>query len=583
MISRALPLIAIALVFFRGLIADLDDPILSSIWASGASLCAGLGLVWARSARRTPTVYLTWLWATLALISAGWSVDIGATLHGGTQLAAASLLGLYLGHVATRHSRALTWSLVLSASVAGTYALRQVFISFPALEQSIAEGTIEVETATRFTVSHGRAFGTYLAPDLLAAALGSALLLTLGLLIRERGRMRIYAACCGLLQLSGLIATRSVGAGVVLATATLIFAAASRLQRPAGLSRNLRGLAVVALMLAAVAIAGPRIPGAMNRASERLTNQRTAFRGLAENPLLGTGYNTFGAAAPARKAEHEKLTRYAHGWLGQAASDLGAVGLCLTLTLLFLWSRITWRALRHDDIQTRLSATATLVALGHGLLDYDLMMAENWLLLLALVALSSHHEAAHAAGGQRHLSLRAPLFILATAVLALSVWRATLSIAVAGARSQESCESRAPAMASAARLSWRDADLYRQVAWEWLSCRPLGPNRVLTALDWLDRARAASPSQAVLRAEQALVLSHTSDHPRALHEIDQAVASWPTVGRVHALRALTMRTLGRAAEARTSLQRAIALDPTDPMVRDATGQMLGIAPRRRDP
>jgi len=566
--ERSLLAIFVPFLILRGAIADFADPGLSALWAAAAAVAAAPVLWRSRSTiGETPGLWAMLPWALWALLSCTWSDDPGSSLAQASQLLATVLFALALPSVIRTHPRAVAWALVLAASLAAAAALRQVLFGFPAAQDALASGALVVNEWTQQVIQAQRAMGTFLAHDLLAAALAVALVLATGLVLAER-RLRLAALACLLLIAAGFVAARSVGAGVALLVGAACLGAV--LVRDATGRRRRVVLLAIATAVATIAVAAalPRLEGIQQRAAERLANQHTGFRGMQSAPVIGHGHNTFGVVAPALRERREPLTLYAHGLVGQSANDLGLVGLLL-IGLAILG--VTWQAGRTlwrpgGDPLRQAAAAGALAALAHGLIDYDLMFSENLVFLLASLGLCGLGATAQAPPSPRR-GVGVMLAGLCVAAALLCGWRAISAARVASAEAAESCAARAAELEHAAAWSPPEAKLYRHLALTWLGCPELGSKRFEVAVHWCSRALAASPSNAKLEAELALTLALVGQAEEARRRADAAVQAWPQVGRVVAYRGLVRLQLGDVASARADLERAQNTDGWDPVVR----------------
>ncbi len=567
--SRLLLSLLLLLLALRWSLADLADPLLASLWA-GAAVALALPGLWRRAPGLRPHALL-WAalsWALLGLVSSLWSWDPGASLQTGMQQLAAVLFALALAGMAARHRVALTWALSVGACMAAAVAMRQMLFSFPALRAALAAGQFDVENRVRRTAEAGRTFGSFFAPDMLAGALVVALLLTLGLAAVSSRHRRVLALLAATLQGLALLSTRSVGAAVALLAAGAVVAVV--------VARHTRGRRRVVALAAAVGIvvlglvaALPRWQGVEERALERLQNQRTAFRALPRAPLLGHGLDSFGSVAPALRQEREPLTRYAHGVVGQAATDLGGLGLLVVgLCLLALGHRL-WVGLRDPPADAlQLAGLAALAAGGvHALVDYDLMFGENLLPLLAAALIAAPEaNTASAADAPPRGSIRGGLLLgTGLVLLALLGWNLT-ALAQDQLDSRQSCRVRLEALER--RWAWRpvDAERERRSAIEALRCRELGEARAATVLRWTRRAQASRPHDAFLRGELGVSLARAGRLEEAGREVSLAQDAWPRVGRVYVFAAQVAWLAGDEAAARSGFARSLALDLADPSV-----------------
>jgi len=580
--ARLLAAALVALVVARGGCADAAAPAASALWATLAALVAAA--LFARGAvpapRRLPALWLGAAWAGWSLLSIGWSIDRGATLAGSSQLAAAVCCGLAIAATISGQRRVFAWSAVLGALVAAAAALRQLLFGFSALRDELTAGSLAADTWTREVVAAGRVFGTMLAPDLLAGFLAPALLLAVALAISERGLLRWSALLAAAVIAAAFVATRSVGGAIALVLGAALWLLFSR-AGSAPMDRLRPWLTAAVAIGVAIAAGWSRVAGLTHRFNERLVNQVTALRAALESPLLGHGQDTFGALAPGLRENSEPLTRYAHGLLGQAASDGGAIGFALALLLVVaaVWQAV--RVLRADNTSALQhgAAAAVLAALAHGLLDYDLQFAEHQLMLWVCLALAAPDRAApepSVPATRLRWPARAALVAVALALALVCGWRAAAVTATRTTGESDLCAD-IEARDAATRWAPPNARLYRELARSWLTCEAR-PERLERALEWSGAAQAASPVDAILRAEHAYVLAVAGKNDQAVAEAAAAVAAWPRVGRVQAYRGLVVARSGDVVTAAECYRRGQQLDPLDVVVKALADLLQQIAP-----
>ncbi|MFH1812273.1 MAG: hypothetical protein ABIJ09_26280 [Pseudomonadota bacterium] len=564
--------LALALIVARWLFADMEDPGLAAVWALLALLCC-LPLLWSTA----PTLQrASGLWAAggLALwqgLSVLWSEDPGRSLA--VSLVLCACCGLALGMTGLRDPwrRLLAWSVLIGAALVSAIALRQALLGFPALREAIAAGTVIVEPRVERTALAGRVFGSFFAPDMLAGALVVALPVGLGLLWTEHAARRVLAAICSLLVCIALILTRSVGGGFALLSVALPIAGWKLLSLS---SRRAALITAVLGVLVAILVAAPRIQGATRRAQERFHNQAVAFGSLVDAPVRGHGADTFGLVSSAVHRHNVPLTRYAHGLLGQSASDGGAVGLLLAVGLVFglLWHVVArFRAPEADPLALA-AGVGLLAGLAHGLIDYDLLFGENQLVLWCAAALTVG-PASEARRDRRHLVL-VPIAVVA---LALTCWSASAQVLRMASDQATPCADKRDLAQRAARWLFIDAELARHVAIVLHSCPELGAVRAPQAADWMRRAVERRPGDAILRAEYAVSLAVVHDAAGTWRQIALARQAWPQVARIVALEAQAAAILGDSEHAQQSLERAIEMSSEDPVVQQVRRRLAPLS------
>jgi len=218
----------------------------------------------------------------------------------------------------------------------------------------------------------GRIFATFLLPSAFAGFLILSLPATLALSARDRGRGgRALLLGLALIQGVALALTFSHGAVLALAVAGLLVASRSR-------SARLRRGALVAacgallLLLVVVWARGERLQGDLNPATERLENWRVAAVMIADQPLTGVGWGSFGAAYSQYHRPGTNQTRYAHNTYLQVVAEAGVTTVPFLLLLLAgAWRRLAAGQGRAVDAWLWLGVAAVL---AHNAVDFTLLL-----------------------------------------------------------------------------------------------------------------------------------------------------------------------------------------------------------------
>jgi hypothetical protein len=554
--------------------ADNGDPLLSALWSSVVAIVAAVLWFRAPQHRQPSFIWAACAYGLVAFCSLLWSVDHGSTGSAATQFGAALMLAWIVGTCGRDQQRYLAWAVLLLGAIGAAAAIRQALFGFPELQNAINSGQLNVDAWTQNSIQAGRVFGTFTSHDMLGGALAAISLLGVGLAIAERGLLRLAAVVVVIVVVIALALTRSVGAAssLIIAVTSITILVLFRVRSP--LSKRSALALVGGAVVVAAFVAAPRIDQVQRRAHERITNQITGLRALVEAPIGGHGYNTFGAIAPGLRQQNEALTRYAHGFVGQTASDLGVVGLLIVALFLcaFAWRIVD--ASKPPVEPWRLgAAAAACAAFVHGLVDYDLLFAENLSILMVCLALAL--PPLSTSSSSRFQWQRTPVAILIVLVFTCATWTAAAHIARQRALKDADCTRSTQALAQVAQWSLPNADAYRQIARAYLLCNTAS-DRVRNIVKWSERARQANPRSAIFCAEHAVALAVAGDFLSSRQVAAQAMHMWPKVGRVYAYAGIAAAHRGEGMVAAQLLALGNALDPGDSVV-DSLRHMLKTA------
>jgi O-antigen ligase len=359
------------------LIAPLLSPEVST-WGRLALLLAGVGTALALATRLPalggrPAISLVAL-ASVPIVSAA----IGAADRGG---AAARLLDLGLLAVAFwagrdllgAHGRPRAAALLAGlGTITALHGLYQRGWGF-ARDVAILE-RLDLPDAPLYTLrlQTGRVFSTFLLPSAFAGFLILSLPATLALAWRARGRAgRATLAGLALIQAAALAFTFSHGAVLALAVGGLIVASRShsaRLRRGALVA----ACGAFALLLLVAWSRAERIDGELNPATERLENWRVAAMMIADQPLTGVGWGSFGASYSQYHRPGTNQTRYAHNTYLQLVAEAGVTAIPFLLILLAgAWRGLGAGRSRAADAWMWLGVVAVL---AHNAIDFTLLL-----------------------------------------------------------------------------------------------------------------------------------------------------------------------------------------------------------------
>lgn len=435
--------------------------------------------------------------------------------------------------------------------------------------------------------------GPFLLANLLACAVGMALpaLVVVGLQARRQVALALPLGAGAALLLGALVQARSKGG----ALAVLAGLAALALLHPR-LDAHRRRLAIGGAIAGGVVLAGglawwavhPEAEGVGLSLQVRLEYWRAGLGMFASSPLLGVGVNQFRCFYPAFKSLRAEEVAHAHNGAVEVASDAGLLGLLALAALAAAW-------LRPAIVAATRGRDEAPAAKGEGRAD-DLTLLGG--VLLGVLLAGAYGDAYPVA--EKPLEL---LGALATILAALGVAarcpapppRALAAAAVAGltAFAVDGLTDFGLAFANTVLLAALLAGLGPG-----LGHAPVGESDGLRGRGGVALAAALSLA-AVLALGVALLVGHPADAARregrdaheaaaaakdrgeqrarleaALEGFQAASAAWPWHARTWLERAAVEQSLGRRAEARASLERALALEPRSAQTRRELAELL---------
>lgn len=141
--------------------------------------------------------------------------------------------------------------------------------------------------------------------------------------------------------------------------------------------------------------------------SGRLHFWKTGLRIFADNPVLGTGLDTFSSAYPKYDTQSGYFRlEHAHNDYLQTMTDSGLLGLACVIAFIVLIFRLTFRSIRRskDVVQLSLAVGALAGVLGcliHSFFDFPLRTPSNGFVFLLLVAVAVNAVTVAANGRER--------------------------------------------------------------------------------------------------------------------------------------------------------------------------------------
>jgi O-antigen ligase len=408
----------------------------------------------------------------------------------------------------------------------------------------------------------------------------------------DRAALARLTLCIGAVVVMGVAGART---GAVLGAAAIAWAITPGVRSRVGGDRSATKVAVVALAacVAAVVLAlSVRSGEALGTRPEMWTS---TLRIIAARPLFGVGPDglrtALQAIAPASMIVREGsgnagfglLPTDPHNVLLGLAASLGIVGL-LAAASLFAGVVRTWIAQRRESGRLPWPAVSGLLYLGATMLAPAILQT---LPLAAVVFGASVRTEQGSAGDAPKPRRRLEAAIVAVSVLACMVTLAQAStrIWVGPIASPDPGASRAVV---AARL-WSGDPLAHYVAAVRLSDAAGDSDQALhrAAIAQARRAAELSPLDGIYAAALADVLAGSGDVPGALEAYSRAQVLFPNSPDASQGRAGMLLSLGRVADARVEVQRALALAPARASVHElaagiyaASGDLEGAATER---
>ncbi|GAC1316814.1 MAG: hypothetical protein NVSMB25_03260 [Thermoleophilaceae bacterium] len=287
------------------------------------------------------------------------------------------------------------------------------------------------------------------------------------------------------------------------------------------------------------------------------------------NPLHGTGAGTFGVAR-LRYRDDQLVSRHAHGYIPQTLSDLGLIGLTLTLLLLAAWLIGSARAV---GVRTRGAAPAhfgadrvALAALALTAVVFGLHSAVDWVWFVPAPAVMALTAAGFVVGrgplrpGSRRIPLPPP-------PRAISDDTAELLIPLRTRLHGRLRRNPRPLLAAAIGVVTL---LCAWAIWQPLRSDHASDNaldlsahgRYPAALAAAHDARDLNPLAVRPLAVRSSIDSARGDKRAALHDLEVAVIRFPADPQAWlALADYQLNSLGRPADAIRTVRAALFLDP----------------------
>ena len=219
----------------------------------------------------------------------------------------------------------------------------------------------------------------------------------LGTVLSQRWWVRLLYGLAGVYLAATLVLTYSRASWVAFAAQLVALALylAWRYLRGRGTGRTLLYaggglLAAVAglLLLPSVQSVLPTFSLQDYSVQGRLRFWQAALEMFASHPLLGVGPGNFAYVYPQYQQDYIYYSVDPHSWPLQLFSELGLVGVLITIALLaglFFWGRRLWRGTRGSPVAILLLA-AVGGSLLHALVDFDYTFTATTALLGALLA-----------------------------------------------------------------------------------------------------------------------------------------------------------------------------------------------------
>jgi tetratricopeptide (TPR) repeat protein/O-antigen ligase len=451
---------------------------------------------------------------------------------------------------------------------------------------------------------------TSLAQYLTTLAVGTfALALTIQRFPRP---VRVLLVAYSGILLAGAGATGTRSAAIGLAMGSLSLVALIWLIHP---SRRARALSVMAAGAAAAALVallvlsplGARLFATFDRPAEDDTAEdpllrfeasadtRAALYAIAlaevtERPILGYGPDNFSVGVPKYRSANapyevrQSLATSPHGWLTQVATNSGIVGLVAFLAIPITAFVMTLRA----GYRPIAIAGCGMIAawLGTGLTTIN-DIATDWLLWVAaamIAVATAQKEKANTPkdvpvkpvrsskrkrGADSNPRLRT-ISAVSLAVFGVALAVTTLNPLEASRLANAAQQSRAPGRESVAiELASRAVriDPGRAEYWHGLGLANIAGSRIGAASAAFERAMQLAPHDVrhIGDLARAMLLldnsGQTGARARAIELAERAVQVDPNNPLANLTRAIVMQGTGNLAEARRSVERALALDP----------------------
>lgn len=306
----------------------------------------------------------------------------------------------------------LLLGLILVGSALALHGLYQLLYSFPRLADAVGSSGVdagqEFDKALRIRLAARRAVGTLGLPAALGGLLGLTLPITAGWFATRKGMVR-RATLLGLmaLQMTGLLATRSVGAigSLCLAVAAILWASTrakdvtpARLRRASAIVLIVAGAAGSAILVAArLSGSTPATEGA-GPLLLRAGNWQVAGRILIDHLVLGVGAGCYGISFPFYRTWEMNESRFAHNSYLQAVAE---GGVALGALVILAAGVLAWQLVRHargSDPMAPFLAAACLAFLIHNLADFTVYLPTVGIAFFSLAGLAVGNARAVARG-----------------------------------------------------------------------------------------------------------------------------------------------------------------------------------------
>ena len=292
-----------------------------------------------------------------------------------------------------------------------------------------------------------------------------------------------------------------------------------------------------------------KTPGGPERfatgSSSRAKYWREARLVFEEEPVAGTGAGTFGTAR-LRYRRDALVARQAHGYVAQTMSDLGLLGIAVSMALLTAWGIAAGRALgfgRGDGDMPWTPERVGLAALAATAIGFGVQSVIDWTWFVpgpAVIALAAAGFVAGSARPERKWADRPSLRELPRARLAMAA-AALLMVGVVAWAAWQPQRSHDKAQDAYALLGDNKAEAAEQAAVDAEEINPLSLEPLFARAAVLERKGDLKGAEAQLAKA---VREHRSDP-----------ASWLRLAQFQ------LFTLDEAQRAQKTLLGALALDP----------------------
>ncbi len=458
---------------------------------------------------------------------------------------------------------------VVAAAAAAAYAFYQYFIGMDrTLARMNETGAVgDLGAGITHALREKRVTGTLGDANLFAAQLLLLAPFCIGSLGRGEKPAWRAAGAFGWAMLAGaLVLTASRGGMVAFALATAAGLAAVGWAWKRGAAARLAALVLCAALWlaadrAAAATAGQaglldRL-GNISTVRERLFYWAIAAKIWAAHPLAGGGPGRFALLYAALKSPMARESKYAHSWLMQDGSDLGLIGVALSI---LFWGGLAWmalRALRARPLPERFWPLLALAALCfNGLFEFALQWRAFLVPAGMLAGIACGAQPSDAFGrATRARGMIAALFCLGALVAAAAIgtpWQIALrydTIRLDWIMGAADANDTVAAMAKASAWQPRDASFVLTEARARMALR-----QPAQAEELLKKAARLNPYSAEVHATYARLLLSRNRPDAARAELDEALKRYPSKLEYRMAKARLLLGLRRDAEAREVLE-----------------------------